>query len=75
MFIHVHTPAFAAFSGLLSTFEIPHQALEGNTTHQGKATWAMIQRYQYTYASVSFIAHFSTRYKIRGLMLPTLFCT
>lgn len=57
----MHTLAFAAFSGLLSTFEIPQQALEGDTTYQDKATRAMTQRYQYTYVYMSFTAQSSTR--------------
>lgn len=60
MFIYMHAPAFAAFSGLLSAFEIPHQALDGDTTYRNKATQAKIQRYKYMYAFVGFTAHSST---------------
>lgn len=40
MSIHMHPPAFAAFSGLLSTCEISHQAFEGYTTLDDNGTQA-----------------------------------
>lgn len=57
MFIHMHNPAFAAFYGLLSIREIFNRRLEGDNTYHDTETWAIAQRYQYTYAFVSFFAH------------------